>query len=290
MLKLFRAFVVALICPAAALYPSWASADCLKKGLAVNGASKSVVGLLQVPWYYNWSIWPFNPPPSNASFVPMIHGLANVGTLAGPVPIVLGFNEPDGCQAGQTCITVSQAIAAWPQVQSIAQVVGAPAIGSSSAMARAWLTAFMSGIRQNKLQVDFIPIHWYGPPDPARLLTYVDSVYAEFGLPVWVTEFAVKNNATNTYTPEQALAYMQAVLPALESRSYVGRFAWFGAAGTNNSAYLAPSRLVDAAGALTTLGQAYASFPESGTTLCGQPNYPATSQANAYTSRIMHTK
>ena len=120
------------------------------------------------------------------------------------------------------------------------------------------------------MQVNFIPLHWYGPPDPTRLLKFVDSVYAQFGLPIWVTEFAVKNNATNTYTPQQALAYMQAVLPALESRSYVERFAWFGAAGTN-SAELVPSRLVDAAGTLTPLGQAYASFPESGTRLCEQP-------------------
>jgi len=269
MLKLFRVFVVALIYPAAALYPSWASAGCLKKGLASEN-QPSLLRQLHVAWYYNWSITPLAAAPSNVKFAPMIWGLKNVGTLGGPVPIVLGFNEPSGSGSGQSNITVSQAIAAWPQVQSIALVVGAPAIGSNSAIARAWLTAFMSRIQANHMKVNFIPIHWYGPPDPTRLLAFVDSVYVQFGLPIWVTEFAVRNNATNAYTPQQALAYMQAVLPALESRSYVERFSWFGAAGIN-SAELAPSLLVDAAGALTPLGQAYASFPESGMTLCGQP-------------------
>lgn len=267
MLKLFRAFIVALICPAVALYLSGASAACLKKGLATN--QPSLLQQLNVAWYHDWSITPLNGVPSNVSFVPMIWGLGNVGTLAGPVPIIIGFNEPSGCGTGQSCITVSQAIAAWPQVQSIAQVVGAPAIGSNSAMARAWLTSFMSQIQSNHLTVNFIPIHWYGPPDTTKLLAFVDSVYAQFGLPVWVTEFAVRNNATNSYTPQQALAYMQAVLPALESRSYVQRFSWF--AGAPPPDYLAPSLLIDATGAITPLGQYYASFPESGTTLCGQP-------------------
>ena len=268
MLKLIRRFIVVLICPAAALSQSWASAGCLKKGVATNQAS--LPQQLHVPWYYDWSITPLGAVPNNISFVPMFWGLKNVGKLAGPVPIILGFNEPSRSGHGQSNITVSQAIAAWPQVQSIALVVGAPAIGSNSFIERAWLTAFMSWINASQLKVNFIPIHWYGPPDPTRLLNFVDSVYAQFGLPIWVTEFAVKNNATNIYTPQQALAYMQAVLPALESRSYVERFAWFGAAGTN-SAELVPSRLADATGTLTPLGQAYASFPESGTTLCEQP-------------------
>ena len=70
--------------------------------------------------------------------------------------------------------------------------------------------------------------------------------------------------------PSPTFGLSSAALPALESRSYAERFAWFGGAGAN-SAELVPSRLVDAAGTLTPLGQAYASFPASGTTLCEQP-------------------
>src|ERR1700730_14231499 len=127
-----------------------ASAGCLKKGVATNQAS--LPQQLHVPWYYDWSITPLRAVPNNISFVPMFWGLKNVGKLAGPVPIILGFNEPSGSGPGQSNITVSQAIAAWPQVQSIALVVGAPAIGSNSFIARAWLTAFMSWIHANNMK------------------------------------------------------------------------------------------------------------------------------------------
>ena len=62
MLKLIRRFIVALICPAAALSPSWASAGCLKKGVATNQAS--LPQQLHVPWYYDWSITPLRVVPN----------------------------------------------------------------------------------------------------------------------------------------------------------------------------------------------------------------------------------
>jgi len=60
----------------------------------------------------------------------------------------------------------------------------------------------------------------------------------------------------NRYTPEQALAFMKAVLPQLDALDYVERYSWFSPAPDNKA--LAPSALFDAEDNLTPLGQYYA--------------------------------
>jgi hypothetical protein len=260
--------VAVLILVALVMIPSATSARCLKKGIAKSrGIPTAVLQRLHVGWYYNWTVTPNEGAPNDLEFVPMVWGPNNVGKISLPVPIILGFNEPVGAGWGQANMTADQAVALWPRVQSAANRVGSPAIASSNPANRAWLRMFISAIRRNNLKVDFIPIHWYGPPDPSKLLAFVDSVHEEFGLPVWVTEFAVRNDNINAYTAKQALAYMQAVLPALESRSYLERYAWFSGPGPHPER-LAPSRLVEENGTLTPLGQYYASFSGSGAAAC----------------------
>jgi hypothetical protein len=260
--------VAALILIALVMYPSAPSAGCLKKGIAKSrGIPTDALPRLHVGWYYNWTIAPAEGAPNDIEFVPMVWGPNNVGKISGAVPIILGFNEPVGVGWGQANMTADQAVALWPRVQSAAKRVGSPAIASNNPANRAWLRTFISTLRQNDLKVDFVQIHWYGPPDPSKLLAFSDSVHEEFGLPVWVTEFAVRNDNISAYTAQQALAYMQAVLPALESRSYLERYAWFSGPGPHPEK-LAASRLVEENGALTPLGQYYASFSASGAAAC----------------------
>ncbi len=251
------------------------TSNCLKKGVAItnsNGSSLPSSNELQelhAAWYYDWNTVPLKGVPSTISFVPLIWGTQDITkahiTLGGQVPIILGFNEPN--IPTQSNIPASQAVSLWSQVQVFGARVGAPAIGGDTTNSRAWLTTFMSGVQTNNLTVNFIPIHWYGPPDPTTFLSFVDSVHSQFGLPIWITEFAVRGA---NYTPAQVLTFMQVVLPALESRPYVERFSWFAGIGVHSSALL-PSHLVDSQGNLTAPGQYYASFSESGTALCGQP-------------------
>ena len=246
---------------------SMSNVACRKKGIAL-GNNPQEIAEMQVAWYYDWKTTPVQGVPNTTSFIPMMWGINSAGAMTQRVPIVLGFNEPN--IANQSNISPAQALAAWPQVQKWGIRVGAPAIGGDSTAARAWLTAFMTGAQQQHLRVDFIPIHWYGPPDPATFLSFVDSVHAQFNLPIWITEFAVKDslNGGATYTPAQVLSFMHAVLPALENRPYVERFSWFAGIGVHPEA-LTASRLVDSNGNLTPLGQYYASFPETGS-VCGQ--------------------
>ena len=98
-----------------------------------------------------------------------------------------------------------------------------------------------------------------------KFLQRLDAVYKHYGKPIWITEFAVadwsaRQAGTNRYSEEQVMAFMKAVIPELEKRSYVERYAWFGAGRGSGSEAVRTSRLVDSQGALTPLGRLYASF------------------------------
>ena len=63
----------------------------------------------------------------------------------------------------------------------------------------------------------------------------------------------------NRYSEDAVLQFMKEVLPELERRPYVIRYAWFGA-GEGMSEELRTSRLFEADGSLTRLGRFYADF------------------------------
>jgi len=61
-----------------------------------------------------------------------------------------------------------------------------------------------------------------------------------------------------TFTVEQTEDFMRAVLPELEKRDYVQRYAWIPARST--SKHLGSSALFNDDGSLTELGKIYASY------------------------------
>ena len=223
---------------------------------------------LQSFWYYTWGTPMPSPSPQNCEFVSMFWGAANVTSqniaavqqlaAQGSVKYVLGFNEPD--QSGQSNMTVSQALALWPQLQSIGLPLGSPAVSWPTVQ---WFTDFMDSVAAEHLRVDFICVHMYVGTDDVSFVQTLQQVYNQYHLPIWVTEFATADwNATtpasNMYTAADAMGFMQRLLPQLDSLSYVQRYSWF--SGDPTSAQLWPSALIATNGSLTPLGTWYANY------------------------------
>jgi hypothetical protein len=209
-----------------------------KKGVSVwefsgLGAALADVG---ASWYYNWSPGPTGGAGDSAEFVPMIWGADSVNAdqldrAEANGSVLLGFNEPDF--ASQSNMSVEQALDLWPQLEATGLRLGSPAVATGGADAGGWLDRFMTGARERGLRVDFITLHWYGGDfsDAAvgQLRSYIEAVHDRYGLPIWVTEYALirfDGGATFPTDAEQA-AFVTGSTAMLEGRPYVERYAWF---------------------------------------------------------------
>ncbi|MEM8946959.1 MAG: glycosyl hydrolase [Planctomycetota bacterium] len=240
----------------------------------VQAANLLKLEVLEVPWFYSWAAEPlsgFAALPDGVDFVPMSWGRnapANnqatwiAGQQAGLYDTLLGFNEPD--LATQANMTVQEALERWPTLQATGLRLGSPAPANFN---NGWITQFMDGVSSDaNLHVDFIAMHGYTGADPQTLLDTIDGIYNTYGLPIWITEFAVRDGnaavpADNIYTDQQVYNYMADVLPALESRSYVERYAWF--PGERDNPFLTSSALFEDNGSLTKLGRLYVGEQET---------------------------
>lgn len=237
-----------------------------KRGVGLwNRDMGSQLALLHASWYYTWSPYPMQDQVA-ATFVPMVWGgrdlQRHINALNGqpPVPVLLALNEPD--LSRQASMTVQQAIDAWPAMSRLATRISFPA---TAVPLGGWATKFEKQARVQGLRIDFIAVHLYGPPDAQKFLKKVDQLHRHYGKPIWITEFAVadwdaKVPGSNRYSAQQVIDFMKVVIPELEKRPYVERYAWFGAGKGNVKEPLRPSLLVDSSGALTPLGRLYASF------------------------------
>lgn len=242
-----------------------------KKGLCLSTKKGSgwqeKVQALQPAWLYTWGGSRPEGLPAIVEFIPMVWGywgqdapilkLGEKATAAGQREL-LGFNEPDG--KDQANVPVEKALAAWPALMKTGLRLGSPACVHPD---NDWMKAFMKGVEERKLRVDFISMHSYAGPDADGLVNRIQAVSKAYGRrPVWLTEFAVgdwdaKTREQNRHKPEQVLAFMRKVLPKLEALECLERYAWFPASEAN--AALGCSALLDSAGKLTALGEHYRS-------------------------------
>lgn len=251
-------------------------------GHAVVASDKKGVGLidlhagdrikaLNVAWYYTWKLQPIEGVAAE-KFVPMIWGgkhfeeQLSVLKARGTVPVLLGFNEPD--RVNQANMSVQKAILPWSQLVPLAGRLGSPA---PAGVLGPWFDRFYRMAQEQGLKMDFMAVHLYSPPDPQKFLAKIDAVYEKYHLPIWITEFAVadwsakEKLGSNRYSEEEVLAFMKSVLPELEKRQYVERYAWFGA-GNHSLTHeqVRTSRLFEKDGTLTPLGQYYSQFIAEG--------------------------
>lgn len=237
----------------------------IKKGFACGSTVPAIPATLvslHAKWYYNWG-YIATPNVSNTiPFVPMVFSnkvtsnptamVALKGTSSQPL---LCFNEPDLPQ--QANMTVPKAIASWSIAEKTGRRMGGPATATNPTSTTGWLANFMKAKPAGG--VDFMCVHWYGPANAASLLRVIDNLYNIYKKPIWITEFAVADWTTpNKYTPSQVAAFLSAVIPQLESRAYVEKYAW--KQRTASDPNMGSSTMVNADGSLTALGTLYASF------------------------------
>ncbi|WP_217602243.1 glycosyl hydrolase [Chitinophaga sp. GbtcB8] len=234
-----------------------------------NGTWYGNITLLKSHWFYTWgTTLPFDQAPGNCEFATMFWGKGNVTAdniayvkqkkAEDKVKYMLGFNEPD--LADQSNMSVDDALALWPQLESVGLPLGSPAVSWPTAQ---WFTDFMTKAAAQKRRVDFICVHMYVGTDDVHFVKTLQDLYDKYHLPIWITEFATcandaKTMQENPYTPAMVLGFMQRLLPQLEALPFVQRYSWF--SGNPTSSRLWSSALVDASGKLTTLGQWYAAY------------------------------
>jgi len=225
--------------PPAAPPPRPPAAASAKKGVSVwdmtgLGAALDDVG---ADWYYNWASGPTSGAGGAAEFVPMIWGARSVnadelGRAKASGSTLLGFNEPDF--DSQANMSVEQALDLWPQLEATGMRLGSPAVAVGGADAGGWLDRFMSGARQRGLRVDFITLHWYGADFSSaavgHLRNYIEAVHDRYGLPIWLTEYALirwEGGGSTFPTDAEQAAFVEGSTAMLQGLSYVERYAWF---------------------------------------------------------------
>ena len=202
-------------------------------------------------WYYTWGL--HGSPQVDLPFVPMAWGKGSLPQEDSP--IMLGFNEPDG--AAQSNLTVQQALSMWARVTSYGDRIGSPATAGNPTTAGCWLEQFMDAAPK----VDFICVHWYAPPNSASFLKEIDTIWAKYKKPIWVTEFAVADwsgKFPGGFASALVETFMTEACAGLDARSYVERYSW----KTRNTEdpHMGTSAIFNDDGSLTPLGKLYASI------------------------------
>ena len=228
-----------------------------------------------ISWWYNWDAQPdidirTTYSNYNMEFVPQAWDAAGISGVSAwisqdsKVKYILGFNEPDFID--QANMTPTQAAAAWPKLQAVADQYGlklvSPAVnycgscvyenGITYTNPFKWLDDFFTVC--NGCRVDYIALHWYGGGN--SIVGYIEDA-RKYGKPIWVTEFA---DWESGITPENQKSYLAGATNFLERDSGVFRYSWFLGRGGGATVYPYID-LYGASGTLTELGQLYMDIP-----------------------------
>ena len=241
-----------------------------KKGYATglkSAQQAKAVTDLNAKWIYNWTSKRPAGLPEGVEWVPMVFkdnenqfAMKAVEEIRADLPnkpsAVLGFNEPEGKDQGNT--TVEQALAVWPKLEELKLPLGSPAGVHADSP---WMQSFMKEALKRKYRIDFITIHWYGDPNASQFMSHLDKIARLYKRPLWITEFcpadwSATKTGKNQHAEKDVLRFIKDALPRLERSNDVERYAWFGTAAGNTPTGC--SALCDASGALTKLGEAYA--------------------------------
>jgi Glycosyl hydrolase catalytic core len=221
--------------------------------------------------------------PAGLQFVPMFIDGSHVNTnelnwaapYAAASHAIVTFNEP----YGEGAMTVAQAIAVWPQIQTLAAAnnarIVAPSIGYATGNAAAtWLSDFMTQLAANGYHVDILNFHdtlgafdgSAGAPGQIQgFFVNLDAMHAAYPTyPIWITEwqYFVANDETVQGRP-QLLYGTDGIIAGIEARQWVEREAYW-PLGSDPSrpggAVYDTLSLCDATGALTATGTHYDSL------------------------------
>lgn len=260
-----------------AVFTSWSQVAGAKRGLAYGQHRPEDMAALSkgVSWYYNW----YHQPESSVidvyedygfDYVPMAwNGMFDKQAMreflsAHPnVKYILGFNEPNFTD--QANITPSQAAAAWPDIEEIAdefglEIVG-PAVnycgncvsedGTTYSDPVEYLDDFFTACEG--CRVDHIAIHCY--MESVSALQWYVGLFKKYGKPIWLTEFAAWEGHP---TLAEQKNFMVRAVDYLERDPDVFRYAWFTGRFDEVSPFIG---LLKNFGNLTELGEIYVNMP-----------------------------
>ena len=85
-----------------------------------------------------------------------------------------------------------------------------------------WLDDFMAECDKLNCRVDYMATHSYGGT-PEERISELKAFSQRYGRQVWLTEFAVKNEANTTKIVE----FIEEFLPMLENANFIFRYSWW---------------------------------------------------------------
>ncbi|QDT69328.1 Glycosyl hydrolase catalytic core [Planctomycetes bacterium MalM25] len=224
--------------------------DAASPKLGWAGSSAADHNASNASWYYRW--WhtiPSDASGTHADFVPLIKYPNNIQTKVNgvanlnDVDTLLVLNEPE--RESQSNTSVQTALSIWPTIQNTLpnhRLVG-PGFGDDAG-GRAWMDEFMTEVDllngnadpNDDIRLDAVAFHWYGASSPNgvsaanNFLNRVDFFHNRYNRPIWITEFAMHDWEGNDPTAAMIQAnadFLEIVIPALESRSYVERYSYY---------------------------------------------------------------
>jgi len=204
----------------------------LRKGLADYGWDWEKA---KVSWNYNWGHDPSGALGSGVAYSPMQWGGAGIvgpserhgrWQAEGKPMALMGFNEPDfGADAGGSNMSVPSAIDLWPQVEASDLPLLAPA---PAVMYGSWINDFIGQAAARGYRLDYTGVHWYGPPDAGGLINYLQGIAANYGRPIWLTEFATTDfSGTASWSEEDNYRFLAEFLWMAEDCSWLKRYSVF---------------------------------------------------------------
>ncbi|KAF2631702.1 glycoside hydrolase family 128 protein [Macroventuria anomochaeta] len=232
-----------------------------KRGLAYNDGELCASFGSNFGFAYNWA--QTESKDVGAPFIPMMHKvsdstaeawLANVDkAVKAGSKAVMGFNEPD--HAEQANLTPEAACTAWKEYMNpIASshpdvtILGPSVTNGAAPMGLDWLSRFHDGCPD--AIVHATNIHFYDIYEEAtidRFKAQVEKAAANYGMPVWITEFGLN---TGSASEEQAASFLKEAMAYCDSSDKVQGYSWF-MVGTGENQ-------LNTASGLSAVGQVYA--------------------------------
>lgn len=229
---------------------------------------------LGAAWFYTWLPRAVDAKPgwrdlrTRATFVPMIWGpsflspdaLAAVDRRA---PLLLGFNEPDNPK--QSHMSVDEAVAKWPMLESLGMRLASPSPSSSAPEPagyfldrNSWFARFMAAARAKRLRVDVIALHYYTDDlDVRRMRADLTAAHRRYRRPIWLTEWALVDwKKTDRFQAPEIARFLRQATLMLDDLPFVERHAWFGMYAGGDGWFIG-TELVDRDGRITPVGHAF---------------------------------
>jgi hypothetical protein len=201
-----------------------------KRGIAYGTPAQAQPLIGKTQWAYNWGSNP-GGLASGVEYLPMLWGNTADKTnswvsdatkaIGNGATAVLGFNEPDHPQQAN----LSPQVAATAYQQYITnnfagktKLISPAVTNGGGSMGLTWLSTFMGLCSACK--IDAVAIHWYDvSTNTDYFKSHIQDAHTQSGLPVYLTEFGT--------TDGNDQAFLEAVLPWLDSQDYVQNYAYF---------------------------------------------------------------